>query len=141
MRKENEVYRKSYENIGNLLKESEEGRRQYEEQKRIDALKWEEKELERVRKFELELEREREREREEEELEKEREIADRKERFEEMEKKEAIIREKMIQEIKQKWRREGDVAIAFDRKHRKQRKMIRKAGFCDFVIKKSNLFQ
>ena len=50
MRKENEVYRKSYENIENLLKEAEEGTRQYEEQKRIDALEWEEKELERVRK-------------------------------------------------------------------------------------------
>ena len=118
LRKENETYKKRHDFVNNTLQE-------YYEQKRIDDLKWEE------------IEREKEREREEKELEileQERLIAKREELLEELKKKDALIREKKILEIKQKWKREGDVAIEFDRKRKKQCKMIRKAGYCDFVI-------
>jgi len=150
LRKENETYKKRHDFVNNTLQE-------YYEQKRIDDLKWEEIEREKEREREekeleileqerliatreelLEtLEREKEREREEKELEileQERLIAKREELLEELKKKDALIREKKILEIKQKWKREGDVAIEFDRKRKKQCKMIRKAGYCDFVI-------
>lgn len=127
LREENETYKKRHDFVNNSLQE-------YYEQKRIDDLKWEEMERER----EI-IEREKEREREQKELEileQEHLLAKREELVEELKKKDALRREREILAIKQKWKREGDVAIEFDRKHKKQCKMIRKAGFCDFVIKK-----